>query len=77
MKHLLAYIITATMALLLPESVAAFTTDHYAAGSVLAQGRWVKIKVPRSGLYRISQATLKSLGFTAPSLVRILGYGGR
>ena len=77
MKHLLAYIITATMALLLPESVAAFTTDHYAAGSVLAQGRWVKIKVPRSGLYRISPAMLKSLGFTAPSRVRIHGYGGR
>ena len=55
----------------------ALPTEHYAPHSVLAEGRWVKIAVPASGLYRITPAQLRSWGFSSPEAVRIYGYGGR
>lgn len=54
-----------------------FETDFYAANSVLSQGRWVRIRVPETGLYRISASTLRSWGFSNPENVRIYGYGGK
>ena len=36
--------------------VHALSADYYASESLLASGRWVKIKVDESGLYSISQA---------------------
>ena len=55
----------------------AFPADFYAANSVLATGKWVKIGVEKSGVYMIPTATLRSWGFTDPSKVRVHGYGGR
>lgn len=71
------HIIAALMALFLPGIPAgAFAPDRYAENSVLATGRWVKISVASTGLYRITSAQLKSWGFTDPDAVRIYGYGG-
>lgn len=58
-------------------SAAAFPADTYAASSVLAEGRWVKIGVEKTGLYLIPNSTLRSWGFNDPAKVRIHGYGGR
>ena len=44
--------------------------------SVLAQGRWVKISVPQTGVFKLSNAKLRELGFTDPAKVRLYGYGG-
>ena len=55
----------------------ALPTDHFAAHSVLADGRWVKISVPESGLYCITPAQLRSWGFSNPDAVRVHGYGSR
>lgn len=55
----------------------AFNTSHYAEQSVLAEGRWMKISVDRSGLYRLPAKTLRQWGFTDLSRVRVYGYGGR
>lgn len=44
----------------------AFPADFYAANSVLATGKWVKIGVEKSGVYMIPTATLRSWGFTDP-----------
>lgn len=54
----------------------ALPTDTYAATSKLASGRWVKIKVSDSGIYRISPEQLRSWGFAQPERVRVYGYGG-
>lgn len=55
----------------------ALPAGHYAQHSRLAEGRWVKIAVPSSGLYRITAAQLRSWGFSSPDAVRVYGYGGR
>lgn len=55
----------------------ALPPDTYAPHSVLAEGRWVKISVPKTGLYRITPAQLRAWGFQSPDNVRVYGYGGR
>ena len=50
--------------------------DRYAAHSVLANGRWAKVRVPSSGVYQISDALIKKAGFTDLAKVKIYGYGG-
>lgn len=47
----------------------------YTRRSVLADGRWVKVEVPESGIYIISNADLRKMGFSDPKRVRIHGYG--
>lgn len=49
---------------------------RYAANSVLREGRWVKISVPESGVYQITQSLARQAGFSDLSRVRIYGYGG-
>ncbi|MBP3228278.1 MAG: type IX secretion system sortase PorU, partial [Bacteroidaceae bacterium] len=51
--------------------------SRYAAHSVLAEGRWVKIQVTQEGVYRLTAAQLATLGFSNPDRVRLYGYGGR
>ena len=71
--RLIISLITVSIAL----SAAAFDPSLYATESVLSSGRWVKISVNDSGLYRIPAATLRRWGFNDASSVRIHGYGGR
>ena len=50
--------------------------DRYARTSVLSEGKWVKIKVAETGIYKLSYSSLRSMGFSDPSKVRLFGYGG-
>ncbi|MCH5181872.1 MAG: type IX secretion system sortase PorU [Prevotellaceae bacterium] len=50
---------------------------RYAAQSVLATGKWVKIRVREEGLYSLSATTLQSYGFSDIARVKVYGYGGR
>lgn len=51
-------------------------TDRYASHSVLASGRWVKIRVPASGIYQLSSSLIRQAGFSDINKVKIYGYGG-
>ena len=51
-------------------------SSRYAAHSVLASGRWAKIRVPESGVYQLTDAFIRKAGFTHPAQVRVYGYGG-
>ena len=51
-------------------------SDRYAQHSVLASGRWAKVKVPSSGVYQLTEALIRQAGFSDLSRVRIYGYGG-
>lgn len=51
-------------------------SERYAASSVLAQGRWVKIKVSQDGVYMLTPSDLQKMGFSDPSRVKLYGYGG-
>ncbi len=57
-------------------SAATRSAGQYASSSVLAEGRWVKIRVPENGVYRITNSELSKMGFKNPSKVRLFGYGG-
>ncbi len=55
----------------------AIPLEQYSAESQLAQGRWRKIIVPKTGMQFISNAQLRTMGFTDPAKVNVYGYGGR
>ena len=50
--------------------------SRYASKSLLSEGKWVKIRVDKTGIYKLSYADLKNMGFSAPSKVSVHGYGG-
>jgi hypothetical protein len=50
--------------------------SRYAAQSVLSSGKWVKIKIEQTGIYKITYDDLRKMGFTDPSRVSVHGYGG-
>lgn len=50
--------------------------DRYSDSSVLAKGKWAKIKVAQTGVYKLSYSYLRKMGFTDPSKVKLFGYGG-
>ncbi|MFC2086640.1 type IX secretion system sortase PorU [Bacteroidota bacterium] len=49
----------------------------YVNNSVLASGKWIKLKIIKSGIYKISYAKLGELGFSNPESVKIYGNGGK
>lgn len=50
--------------------------DRYADHSVLANGRWVKISIPETGVYCLTDRFVTNAGFSNPSKVKVYGYGG-
>ena len=50
--------------------------SRYADHSVLASGRWAKIRVPSSGIYQLTNDLIRSAGFSDLSKVKVYGYGG-
>lgn len=55
---------------------AAAAADRYAAASVLASGQWAKIRVPKTGIYQLTEGLIRQAGFTDLNRVRVFGYGG-
>ncbi|MDD4516176.1 type IX secretion system sortase PorU [Massilibacteroides sp.] len=51
-------------------------SNRYTQKSVLSEGRWVKIKVNETGIYKLTAADLKKMGFSDISKVSVFGYGG-
>ena len=58
-----------------PQKVAAINNRTYAANSVLAQGKFVKIRIVNTGVYKLTYEDLASMGVD-PANVKIFGYGG-
>ncbi len=51
-------------------------TNYFTNNSVLASGYWVKVKIPASGIYKITYKELMDMGLPDPSHPRIFGNGG-
>ena len=49
---------------------------NYASSSKMASGRWYKIKVAQSGIYKITYSQLVEMGFSNFSSIGVFGYGG-
>ena len=58
-----------------PQKVSSSPLHTYAPSSVLAQGKFVKIHITNSGIYKLTYEDLISMGIN-PANVRIFGYGG-
>ncbi|MDE6648771.1 MAG: type IX secretion system sortase PorU [Muribaculaceae bacterium] len=58
-------------------SLNAAPPEKYAASSMLAKGKWVKIDVTVPGLQTLTPQTLKNFGFSNPKGVYVYGYGGQ
>lgn len=54
----------------------ATTTSDFTTTSVLSTGKWVKISIPKTGVFKLTNTQLKSMGFSDPAKVRLYGYGG-
>lgn len=65
------------VAILLPLCGHALPVSHYSSSSVLASGKWAKVKVSDNGMQFLSNSQLKNLGFSDPDKVNVYGYGGR
>jgi len=50
--------------------------SRYSQNSVLKSGKWIKIAVQNSGIYKLTYEDLTSMGISNPANVRIFGYGG-
>ena len=57
------------------KSAQASSIHTYANNSVLSKGRFVKVRINESGVYKLTYADLRSKGIE-PSNVRMFGYGG-
>ncbi len=54
----------------------ASAAEIYAEHSLLASGKWAKIRVSSSGVYQLTEATVRQAGFSNINKVKIYGYGG-
>lgn len=52
------------------------TATTYASNSALASGKWKKISVTESGMYKLTYSDIKNMGID-PAKVQIYGYGGK
>ena len=48
----------------------------YTSSSKLSSGKWYKIKVSESGIYKLTYSQLAEMGFSNFSTIGIFGYGG-
>ena len=67
-------VITSTAGLLPTPTLS--VNERYTRTSMLSSGKWVKIRVSESGVYKLSAKALRSMGFKDPQAVRLFGYGG-
>lgn len=72
---MLRFVCTCILSIFLLSSVWA-SSDRYATRSVLSEGKWVKIKVSETGIYKLTLADLKKMGFSDLNKISVHGYGG-
>ena len=63
-----------TLFLLMALAITVNAQSRYAAHSKLATGKWVKIRVKDEGVYQLTNADLKNMGFSNPAKVCLFGY---
>lgn len=57
-------------------AVAADAEERWAEKSVLAEGKWAKIRVSQEGIYQLTESDIQKMGFSSLDKVKVYGYGG-
>ncbi|MBQ0023435.1 MAG: type IX secretion system sortase PorU [Prevotellaceae bacterium] len=55
-------------------AIVANAQSRYANHSLLSNGKWVKVRVKDEGVYQLTQADIKKMGFSNLSKVKLYGY---
>lgn len=50
--------------------------NYYAENSLMRSGRWIKIRLQNTGMYKITHSKLNELGFSNSTMVSLFGIGG-
>lgn len=58
------------------KSKTGYASTEPAQTSVLASGKWYKIKVYQSGVFKLTFEDISNMGFSDPSAIRVFGNGG-
>jgi len=58
------------------KSLYAQTAHTYAKNSVLSKGKWAKIRISETGIYKLTFDEIRNMGFSDPEKVRVFGFGG-
>ena len=66
----------ASGAVAMASAASADAASRYASSSVLATGRWAKIRVPSDGVYQLTESLVRQAGFSSLAKVKVYGYGG-
>jgi len=53
------------------------STWNFTNNSVLSNGKWIKIKITQTGMYKLTYNQLRNMGFNNPSNIKIYGNGGK
>jgi hypothetical protein len=53
------------------------SAKSYSENSVLATGKWFKIGIPSSGIYKLTYGDLKNMNLSNPANIRVYGNGGK
>lgn len=57
-------------------AASALPLRHFTSTSKLSQGKWVKIAIPATGMYELTDSELLEMGFSNPANVQVYGMGG-
>ncbi len=74
-KKLLSFNLEITKQPRLKKSIYSNTIHNYSEQSVLSQGRFIKLRITESGIYKIPYSELRNRGLN-PENIRMFGYGG-
>src|ERR1035437_1345300 len=73
-------VIVFTLLSINPATIAGVKTTAWAPHSVLATGKWIKLSVKSSGVYKITYSDLQKMGYNPatinPMNIRLFGNGG-
>ncbi|MCX7862102.1 MAG: type IX secretion system sortase PorU [Bacteroidales bacterium] len=50
--------------------------QNYSSSSVLSSGKWKKIKITQTGIYKLTYRQIMEMGFSNPSTIKVYGNGG-
>lgn len=53
------------------------STQDTITASVLSTGRWYRVKINKTGIYKLTYSDISEMGFSDPENVRIYGNGGK
>ena len=73
--YIIFFILTLCQSAMQAEDTFTARLSMYAAHSALASGHWVKVKISKSGVYKITYAELEKMGFGNPAKIHVYGYG--